>query len=146
MYGNCCVIADLLQLSDPALINPITTRCVLCKCVILMGFLCPIRFLNSLTFNPVLYPQTHDQPDIKKRKGAPKDDRKTAKKKKSSADPVALNVPGKYVEILHLKVHSLSVIHLTCFNSTSLPDLFSFSFTSNKLFSSPCIYMSLRSQ
>ncbi|KAG7281982.1 hypothetical protein CRUP_003040 [Coryphaenoides rupestris] len=57
--------------------------------------------------------QTHDQPDIKKRKGAPKDDRKTAKKKKS-ADPVTLNAPGKYVEILHLKNIKEGMLMLAC--------------------------------
>uniref|UniRef100_A0A8C5A0G1 Programmed cell death 11 n=1 Tax=Gadus morhua TaxID=8049 RepID=A0A8C5A0G1_GADMO len=48
-------------------------------------------------------PQPHVQPETKKRKGGSKEDSTTAKKKKSASDPVTLNAPAKYVEILHLK-------------------------------------------
>ncbi|KAK0155877.1 Protein RRP5 [Merluccius polli] len=57
--------------------------------------------------------QSHDPPETKKRKGASKDDSKTAKKKKT-ADPVTLNAQAKYVEILHLKNIKEGMLTLAC--------------------------------
>ncbi|CAL8388333.1 unnamed protein product [Arctogadus glacialis] len=59
--------------------------------------------------------QSHEQPETKKRKGASKEDSTTAKKKKKSAsDPVTLNAPAKYVEILHLKNIKEGMLMLAC--------------------------------
>ncbi|CAL8330288.1 unnamed protein product [Lota lota] len=57
--------------------------------------------------------QSHDQLETKKRKGAAKDDSTTAKKKKT-ADPVTLNAPAKYLEILHLKNIKEGMLMLAC--------------------------------
>ncbi|CAL8332402.1 unnamed protein product [Merluccius merluccius] len=57
--------------------------------------------------------QSHDPPETKKRKGASKDDSKTAKKKKT-AEPVTLNAQAKYVEILHLKNIKEGMLTLAC--------------------------------
>ncbi|XP_059902528.1 protein RRP5 homolog isoform X3 [Gadus macrocephalus] len=59
--------------------------------------------------------QSHVQPETKKRKGGSKEDSTTAKKKKKSAsDPVTLNAPAKYVEILHLKNIKEGMLMLAC--------------------------------
>ncbi|CAL8358644.1 unnamed protein product, partial [Boreogadus saida] len=58
--------------------------------------------------------QSHEQPETKKRKGASKEDATTAKKKKSASDPVTLNAPAKYVEILHLKNIKEGMLTLAC--------------------------------
>uniref|UniRef100_A0A8C4Z1T6 Programmed cell death 11 n=1 Tax=Gadus morhua TaxID=8049 RepID=A0A8C4Z1T6_GADMO len=56
----------------------------------------------------------HVQPETKKRKGGSKEDSTTAKKKKSASDPVTLNAPAKYVEILHLKNIKEGMLMLAC--------------------------------
>ncbi|XP_030208651.1 protein RRP5 homolog isoform X3 [Gadus morhua] len=58
--------------------------------------------------------QPHVQPETKKRKGGSKEDSTTAKKKKSASDPVTLNAPAKYVEILHLKNIKEGMLMLAC--------------------------------